>query len=67
MLRHHDAREPEGRATDLVTGGILDVDDVECSGVALTVDEGANTTSAAASSHKHLSAQIELQVLNNLA
>jgi hypothetical protein len=50
-----------------VTIGILDVDNVECTGVALTVDKSANTTSVATTSDQDLGANVELDGLCDLA
>ena len=50
-----------------MTSSILDVHNVECSGVALAVDESANTASAAATSDENLRTEVELDVLKHLA
>lgn len=53
--------------TYLVTGGVLDVDDVECTGVLLTADEGSDTTSVASTGDEDLDTVVELDVVSDLA
>ena len=50
-----------------MASSILDVHNVECSGVALAVDESANTAGAATTSDENLGSKVELDVLEDLA
>ena len=53
--------------TNLVAGGVLDVDNVEVAVVLLVVNKNADTAGVTSTSHQHLGASVELDEVDDFA